>query len=130
MRKGELIIDSQSGLIVVDVEVKGEVESGVVKMAVDTGCTFTIVPWNIAIAIGCDPARSKETVRMVTASGIEFAPVVTLKSLKALGQEVRNIKVACHNLPEESLVDGLLGLNFLSKFDVFIRFRKGILEMI
>ncbi|MBU1598954.1 retroviral-like aspartic protease family protein [bacterium] len=125
----QLIIDAHSGLIVLDTEVKG-IKTRFLKMALDTGCTLTVIPWNIAITVGCDPARSKETVKMVTGSGIEFAPVVTLKSLKALGQEVKNINVVCHNLPEESLVDGLLGLNFLSNFDILIKFREGILKIV
>ncbi|MDI6793833.1 MAG: retropepsin-like aspartic protease [bacterium] len=126
----QLIIDADSGLIVLSVEVKGKEGRGRVKMALDTGCTLTIIPWDIAIACGCDPARSRETIRMVTGSGIEFAPVVTLESLKAMGKEVRKLKVACHNLPEESLVDGLLGLNFLSRFNLLIKFRESVLELI
>jgi predicted aspartyl protease len=128
--KRQLTIDPKSGLIVVNVEVRGKKGSGAVKMALDTGCTLTIVPWDIAIAVGYDPARSKETARLVTGSGVEFVPVVTIESLLALGQEIKNIKVACHNLPEESLVDGLLGLNFLSNFDILIKFRQGILEVV
>ncbi|MEW6482681.1 MAG: retroviral-like aspartic protease family protein [bacterium] len=107
MNKG-LIIDSRSGLIVLDVEIKA-IKTRFLKMALDTGCTLTIIPWNIAIAVGCDPARTKETVRMVTGSGIEFAPLVIVESISALGKKVENIKIACHNLPEESLVDGSFG---------------------
>ncbi len=124
----QLLIDAHSGLIVVDVEIK-RTRSRFLKMALDTGCSLTVIPWNIAIAVGCDPAHSKETIRMVTGSGIEFAPIVILESLLCMGKRIENIKVICHNLPEESLVDGLLGLNFLSSFDVFIKFREGILEI-
>jgi hypothetical protein len=38
------------------------------------------------------------------------------------------IDVLCHDLPEESNLDGILGLNFLRKFDINLRFSKGIIE--
>ena len=62
-------------------------------------------------------------------SGIEFAPRATVRSATAIGQKVTNLDVLCHDLPPESGVDGLLGLNFLRHFRLTIRFRKGIIDL-
>jgi hypothetical protein len=47
----------------------------------------------------------------------------------AVGQKVAALDVLCHDLPAESGIDGLLGLNFLRHFRLTIRFRKGIVEL-
>jgi hypothetical protein len=47
----------------------------------------------------------------------------------AIGQKVDNLEVLCHDLPPESGVDGLLGINFLKRFKLTIRFRKGIIDL-
>lgn len=120
--------DTNLPLIIVEVEVKAKDERNLV-MALDTGCSRTILSYETATAIGCDPAASSQRVRIVTGSGMVIAPVVTLKSIKALGKIVGNLDVACHNLPEEGFVDGLLGIDFLKNFDLSIKFREGIIEL-
>jgi predicted aspartyl protease len=95
----------------------------------DTGCSRTIIPFEIAVAIGCDPAASAKRTRIVTGSGIEIAPLVRIKKIKALGKTVKNLEIACHDLPEEGFVDGLLGLDFLKLFRFSIDFRKGLIVL-
>ena len=97
------------------------------RLALDTGCSRTIIPFETAEAIGCDPGGSRSRTRIVTGSGIEIVPVVSLNSIKALGKTIKNIEVACYNLPEEGFVDGLLGLDFLKNFKLKINFEKGII---
>jgi hypothetical protein len=53
-----------------------------------------------------------------------------LRSASTIGQQVANLEVLGHDLPAESGVDGLLGLNFLRQFKLTIRFRRGIVELI
>lgn len=42
---------------------------------------------------------------------------------------VENIDVVCHDLPEGSIIEGLLGLDFLRHFDVNISFSTGTIEL-
>jgi len=43
--------------------------------------------------------------------------------------KVTRLEVLCHDIPAESGVGGLLGLNFLRHFKLTIRPRKGIIEL-
>lgn len=95
-------------------------------MVVDTGATTTIIPPQIAVAIGCDPAKRSGRTAIITASGLEYLPVVTIPLVECLGYRVRSLKAACHDLPPQSMVDGLLGLDFLSHVPSFRRFHNEI----
>lgn len=98
-------------------------------MAVHTCATYTMVPWEIAEALGYEPAYSKRKVTITTASGIEKAPLITVDNVSVLGNEAENVDCVVHELPEMSRVDGLLGLSFLKRFRVCIDFGKGNLEI-
>ena len=119
-----LNIRSSKNVIVLDVLFHGKRDSRFLKMVLDTGASVTTIPAEIALSIGCDPSRPKERVEMITASGIEYVPVVVVPKIKLLGFELVNTEVACLELPPRSLVSGLLGLNVLSKFDILLAFLK------
>lgn len=122
------IFNSKLPIIIIEAMVRKDSEY-VLRLALDTGCSRTIIPFEIAEAIGCNPAGSSKRTRIITGSGIEIAPVVTLKSIKTLGKVVQDLEVACHDLPEEGFVDGLLGLDFLKNFKFTVDFEKGIIEL-
>src|SRR5438874_1960500 len=98
-------------------------------MVIDTGATTTIIPPQIALAIGCDPAKSKERVAIITASGLEYWPLVTIPEIVCLGHRAESLQVACHSLPAQSTVEGLLGLDFLSGVPAFQDFQKKIADL-
>lgn len=124
----KIYFDKKLPLIVVEAYIEAKSIRSMV-MALDTGSSRTIIPYEAALAIGCDPTGSRQRTRIITGSGIEIAPVVSLKSIQVLGRTVRNLKVVCHNLPEEGYVDGLLGLDFLKKFRLVLDFKKGVIEI-
>ena len=121
--------DTGAPVIVLRVTLEGEDIEKKMDMALDTGATYTMVPWDIADVLGYEPGISKELVPMVTASGVERAPPISLKSLNMLGVTAHNIKAIVHDLPEKSYVDGLLGLSFLRRFKICLDFREGILDI-
>ena len=114
--------------LVADAVFNGPKDFHVCRMVVDTGANMTMIPPQTALAIGCDPAKAKRRVAIVTASGLEYLPVVIIPVVEALGCRVRNLKVICHDLPQQSRVDGLLGLDFLNRFVPFQEFRRAILK--
>jgi len=99
------------------------------KLALDTGATYIMIPWEIAEVLGLKPKLSKERIDIVTASSVEKAPLVILESITVLSMEVKNVKAIVHNLPSKSYVDGLLGLSFFRNFKFCVDLKKGILEI-
>jgi clan AA aspartic protease (TIGR02281 family) len=98
-------------------------------MAFDTGATYTMVPWDVAEALGYKPSNSKKKIDIITASGIVEVPLVSVSRVSVLGKEANNVECVVHDLPEPSRVDGLLGLSFLRKFKIYLDFQNGILEI-
>jgi clan AA aspartic protease (TIGR02281 family) len=107
---------------------KGPQDAKMIPMVIDTGATTTVIPPQIALAIGCDPAKAKDRVAIITASGLEYWPLVTIPEIICMGHRVQSLPVACHSLPAQSTVEGLLGLDFLSGVRAFQEFQKAILR--
>ncbi len=118
-----------SGPIIVYVELVGPRTARTISMALDTGAILTMIPIETALAIGYDPATVAKRVELVTASGLELAPQFTVRVTRCLGQTVQNLDVVCHDLPTQSPVKGLLGLNFLRHFDLRLNFLRRSLEL-
>jgi predicted aspartyl protease len=100
-----------------------------IEMALDTGATYTMIPWNIAEKLGYDPAVSSNRLRLVTASTTEVVPLITIESIELMGYKIDNVIVACHDLPIKSRVEGLLGLNILRHFNIDLHLKDELLEL-
>ena len=98
--------DLDAGLIVVNAELVGSAGSGLIRLALDTGATATVVNVGVLVAVGYDPSMAPERVQVTTGSGVEYAPRVTVMRFLALGQERRSFPVLCHTLPLSTGVDG------------------------
>ena len=98
-------------------------------MALDTGATYTVIPWDVAERLGYDPAVATRRVVITTASAIERVPLIVLERMRVLDVEAREVEVVVHDLPPKSRVDGLLGLSFLRRFNINLSFREGFLEL-
>jgi len=118
----------QASSIALRAIVEGNV-SRIVTLILDTGASYTQLPWRVLRAIGSDPKPNAGTIRVMTSSGVEVPPLAKVIRLRALGQSVDNIDVLCHDLPPEARVDGLLGLNFLRQFNIAIKFKDGLIEI-
>ena len=127
-----VVYDPSVSSIVVDLllEAADGKSSLLIPVVLDAGASLTIVATEIMAQLGYDPANpSLARQRIVMGSGVEYAPRTTVRSATAIGQKVADLEVLCHDLPSESGVDGLLGLNFLKHFKLTIRFRKGIIDL-
>lgn len=87
----------------------------VVRLAVDTGASYTTLPVEVVEALGCDTHHPLRTVRIVAANGVIVAPVVALPWFHCLGQRLTSFPVVAHTLPTGTFVDGLLGMDFLRR---------------
>ena len=117
--------DAQRGLVVVAAELEGSFGSAFIRLAVDTGATSTLINAAILVSLGYDPGASTERVQVTTGSGVEFAPQINLRRIKALAREYLSFPVLCHTLPPSAGVDGLLGLDFFRGQNLNIDFRAG-----
>ena len=100
-------IDTKPQIIVVNILFQGKRSSKILKMVIDTGASITTIPSEIALAIGCNPSRPKRRIEMITASGLEYVPVVTIPEINLLGFKIKNIEAACLNLPPKVLFPAL-----------------------
>ena len=117
--------DPQQGLIIVPVELWGPSGSAILRLALDTGATGTMVNTGMLVALGYDPALIADRVQITTGSGVEFVPRVLLDRVMALGQESTEFPVLSHTLPPSAGIDGLLGLDFFRGLSLTIDFRTG-----
>ena len=115
--------DPSQGLIIVPVRLFGPVGDMIVRLALDTGATSTLINSEIMVLLD-DPATSPNRIQVTTGSGVELCPRVTVQRLEALGKSVNDFPILSHSLPPTSQVDGLLGLDFLRGFQINIDFRN------
>lgn len=97
----------------------------VLRVALDTGATSTIVNVGILVAVVYDPAMTPDRVQVTTGSGVEFAPRVLVSKIAVLGEERDRFLILAHTLPPSAGVDGLLGLDFFRDRHVVVDFRSG-----
>ena len=123
--------DSTRSLIVLSLEVGGiNMDTAqTLSVGLDTGASITSIPSQVATDLGYDLSNPKQEVDILTSSGIITAKIITVRNLTAIGETVEDIDVLCHDLPENSIVEGLLGLNFLQHFDISILFSTGTIEI-
>ncbi|MBI3008732.1 MAG: retroviral-like aspartic protease family protein [Candidatus Omnitrophica bacterium] len=127
---GKFKFDITEGVILCKAKITNKRQSLFLKLAVDTGASFTMISIENALAIGIDPSKSMRHIEITTANGIVFAPIIRIPSFKCFGIELKNIEVICHNLPPESPVEGLLGLNFLKGAKAILDFSQNIIEVV
>jgi hypothetical protein len=113
------------GLMIVQAEVTGPVGTAILRLALDTGATKTLINVAPLVAVGYDPAVAPGRTQITTGSGVEFVPQIPLLQLVALGRIQPNFPILCHTLPPSTTVDGLLGLDFLRGQIVTLDFKNG-----
>jgi predicted aspartyl protease len=123
-----LRFDRNAGLIVVSAELYGPSGTALVRFALDTGATGTVVNVGVLVAAGYDPSLAPERIQVTTGSGVEYAPLVTVSRLLALGRDRRSFPMLAHTLPPSAGIDGLLGLDFLAGGRLTVDFREGLLD--
>lgn len=109
--------------------VKGPKGISVLRLLVDTGSTYTILPVEVLETLGCNPTGSKKHIRITTGSGSILAPQVTVAWFQALGEKVESFKVVGHTLPAVGPIDGLLGMDFLRRVKAKLNLASGLAEI-
>lgn len=95
-----------------------------VQLVVDTGATMTILRPEVMDEVGYSARDAHGPSRIRNTTGDEQGYRIRVANFAAFGYELGRFAVAVHDLEHHDL-DGLLGLNFLRRFNYEIRSREG-----
>lgn len=120
--------DPHENLIYLLATIYGPKGSRRAHFALDTGATTTLVSSEFIHTLGYRTDTAKK-VRIIMGGGEEYAPLGKIDKIRVANQRVENLSVTCFNLPQETGLDGLLGLNFLRHFDTEINYSNSTLAL-
>ena len=121
--------NARKGLVIVSCEIAGRTGNILLRLALDTGATGTLVSAGPLAAVGYDPSLSPDRLQVTTGSGVEYAPRVVVDRIRALGHEYRSFPLIAHTIPASARVDGLLGLDFLRGLRLNLDFQMGTISL-
>ena len=116
-------------LIIVTMRLEFGNKTADLEVALDTGAVTTMINSSIMEYLGCDPGGSQEKRSIVTASGIEWCPIVHVDKATTCGKTLEKLEIVCHDLPPATTIRGLLGENFLKHFDLIVNYKKRFVEL-
>jgi aspartyl protease family protein len=117
--------EKRGALLLIKAFILGSSGKAYPKLLLDTGSAYTLISQEILESIGASPALPKRTQRIITGSGYEIVPVVSVNQFHCLGNLIENFEIFAHTLPFGAYVDGLLGMDFLNKFKAEINVYSG-----
>jgi predicted aspartyl protease len=98
--------------------------SNVVRLLVDTGARNTVLPAQLLEDCGYDLKRPLRQVRIAAAGGVLQVPVMAISWFSCLGTNMQSFEAIALNLPRSSGIDGLLGMDFLTKIAAIVDIEK------
>jgi predicted aspartyl protease len=117
--------DPQERLIVVPARLSGPAGDALVRLALDTGASSTLVNTGVMVLLGYDLATASDRVQVTTGSGVEFCARLSVERIEAVGRTLERFPLLCHTLPPSAQIDGLLGLDFFRGCYLGIDLRTG-----
>lgn len=111
-------------LITVDVTIHSLNENDLrsVKLVLDTGASITSINSKVLSHLGYDIFNPIGITDFLTAGGYVENSLLELSRLTVFGKEFKKTNVCNIDLPEDEYIDGLLGLDILSNFDIEIKY--------
>jgi len=95
---------------------------------IDTGASMVTIPRATAQELGLSIDSRNPMRKIFTASGVQYAPEVSLYSITIEGWEVNEIKALVLDIPNQPDL-GLLGLNYLQRFRMDMNTEAGVLML-
>ena len=117
--------DLQERLIIVPARISGPAGDTIVRLALDTGASSTLVNTEVMVLLGYDPAAAPDRIEVTTGSGIEFCARLSVERMEAVERILGPFPILCHTLPPSAQIDGLLGLDFFRGCYLGIDLRSG-----
>ncbi len=101
----------------------------VIKLLIDTGANFTVLPPDLLTEIGCDLERPLRTIRIAAAGGLIQVPIVQVPWFNCIGRQVELFPVITLKLPAAAAIDGLLGMDFLKMQGAILDIKRSRFEL-
>jgi predicted aspartyl protease len=89
-------------------------EVSIFRLLIDTGASITILPRYPMQSLGYDLTANR--MRLVGATGPFDVPLVKVAWMNCLGIRAEDFSVGVHTLSGMSFLDGILGMDFLTKY--------------
>jgi predicted aspartyl protease len=96
----------------------------VIRLLVDTGSSFTVLPVQVLRDIGYSADEPNQTVSIMAAGGILRSPVIAVLEFNCLGQAATDFSVVAMNVPFNPVFNGLLGMDFMTRYRTVINLEK------
>ncbi|MBC8185219.1 clan AA aspartic protease [candidate division KSB1 bacterium] len=122
-------LESFGKLLVTKAAVNNKDGTRILNLLIDTGSSYTILPFELLEAIGSNPSLAKEKIRIHTAPGLIIAPAVKVAWFNALGKKIPNFSIVAYTLPFSTIIDGLLGMDFLKTTGAVIDIANNVIEL-
>ena len=90
-------------------------------LVIDTGAAATSIEPAILEALGYSSRDALVRTRIATPAGVQHGALFQVDRFSALGVDLPNFVVQALTLADEYGVDGLLGMNFLERFNFTVR---------
>lgn len=100
-----------------------------VRLLVDTGASFTLLPTKVVQLVGCSLERPVRTQNITAVGGTLAASIVAVPWFNCLGQHIENFSVVAYTIPASAFVDGLLGMDFLRQYRAVIAVAEAEIRM-
>ena len=91
----------------------GNVREYRLRLLVDTGSSFTILPIKPLEDLDYDINHPRRYQTITTGNGEVDAPAIQVSWLNCAGQFMENIEILAHNISPHIRVSGILGMDFL-----------------
>jgi predicted aspartyl protease len=90
-------------------------------LVIDTGAAATSIEPVILEGLGYSSRDAIARTRIATPAGVQHGALFRVHRFSALGSDLPNFVVQALALADEYGVDGLLGMNFLERFNFMVR---------
>ena len=119
------MFDARKGLVLLTAEIIGPKREVIVRLALDTGATATLIKPNALIIAGYDLTNLTDEAQVTTGSELISVPRITVRRIIALDVQVDDLSVLAHAVPKSARIDGVLGLDFFRGKRLTIDFQVG-----
>jgi hypothetical protein len=116
-------------LIRIGARVHGRAGHSDLKMVLDTGAVVTLITPDVLAQLGYGPEDGYQKTTITSPLGKERGYLLRVREFRCLGQTFHDYPIHAYSLADTSGIDGLLGLDFLDRFNYEVRPRQGVIRI-